>query len=213
LLVGGLLDGGAFGWGGFWMGGLLDGGLLVGGQGWGVLILTLVSRLLGFDQVELGEGAEMGQVWGVVDPYQSPQAEPLVTPGPAQKRVGIAALCWYAMPIFGLGIGAVLMMRVFGRLADDGSADPSRLTGDIARVLLVIAPSVVLGLVGAMKVGLVIWRGECCKRWFFWTSLMLSGIYCFLLFPFGLLVGGGVIAMLLSRRGQFEWKSAKGTGE
>lgn len=146
----------------------------------------------------------------MVDPYQPPETEQNSPQNPqGLKFLAKVGLGLYLAPTFGLAITVVAM---FSTLSANNSADPSALAEEISLALILSLIGPCLGVVGAIILGFCVLDGSLKTRRVFWFMMVISILYCFVVFPFGLSVGGLMIALLLVKREQFVPKSATSIG-
>ncbi len=121
------------------------------------------------------------------------------------KRRVLALLgCWLLLgPLIGM-IGTIVgMLRAFSTLKTAGTPDPTVLAGDISIALLTTLYGLIYGLVGVLLVSLALYRNLNRERWFYRTVITLSFMWCFLLFPLGLIAGIYLIVAFRRRKAEF----------
>ena len=140
-------------------------------------------------------------------PYAPPNSEmdsieiESATQGHQLAKVGIIL---FTGPFWGL-LGTVFsMLRAFGTLSENNNADPSALAHNISLALNAILIGLLVGLPGAILILIALLRSKNRERWFYRWAIILSVIWCLLIFPYGMIVGLPIAILFLMKRSEFK---------
>ncbi len=122
---------------------------------------------------------------------------------PRSKPLAVTGLILYTGPLGGAILTIIAMVRAFGILQVQGTADPSELAAEISLALLSTLYGLAFGLVGLVLVLIALYKNHNREQWFYRNILVLSVIWCFLLFPVGLIPGFIVFFAFYNRRKEF----------
>ena len=148
----------------------------------------------------------MRQHLPVENPYESPeviQESQLPAGSGADLLIARIAIWFYRAPLLAILLTIFFMSSAFGMLAEDGSADPSRLASEISKTLWISVAGLGLGLVGWILALVSFFRPYPKRRPNYWSWIILSAVYAFFGFPVGTICGLFLIAIVLKKRTQF----------
>jgi hypothetical protein len=114
----------------------------------------------------------------------------------------------YTGPIWGLLVTVFTMIRAFNTASDGGevSADMSR---HVSMALNTTTIGIVAGLCGAAMILISVLFSDYRRKWFYSWSIGLSILWCFAVFPMGLIIGIPISILFTSRRREFEEQKGK----
>ena len=110
----------------------------------------------------------------------------------------------FSGPLWGLLGTVVGMILAFNTLSDSGVAAPAEISKHVSFALYTTSIGMLVGLVGGAMILVAIHFTNYRAGWFKSWSIGLAIIWCFALFPFGLIVGIPISILFTSRRGEFE---------
>ena len=97
---------------------------------------------------------------------------------------------------------AMALVSTFEALENSSGADPEMLNLAIFEALMSTVVGLGVGVVGAGLMGVALYQNN-REKWFYKNALVASILWCVLLFPLGLVVGGIMLVVFLKRRSQF----------
>ena len=139
----------------------------------------------------------------MADPYTPPES--VGNPVTSSEmhlllKIGIGL---YLAPLLGFMITIWAIFSSFSTLGEASATSPERLAGEISMALISAIVGSGLGFLGALMMFIALMKGALGNRMVFWIVVSLSAVYCFMVFPFGLIGGGGMIVLLMFRKAQF----------
>ncbi len=108
---------------------------------------------------------------------------------PRSKPLALTGVLFLTAPLFGAVTTVIGMIKAFGVLQVKGAADPEALAGDISIALISTLYGLILGTIGIILVAISLFRNHNREQWFYQSVIILSVIWCILLFPIGLIPG------------------------
>lgn len=109
-----------------------------------------------------------------------------------------------AGPIFGMLGTAIGMIRAFGQLSVGvEQPDTETLAREMSIALYTTLIGVLVSIIGMVIVLVVLYRGKNRRKWFFISSVSISFLVVFMIFPLGLFIGLPVLISVLMKRGEF----------
>lgn len=109
----------------------------------------------------------------------------------------------YSGPVWGTLGTVVGMIRAFDTMDLAGGSDPGILAGDIHFALWTTVAGIVMGIGGVVLILIAFHGLKFRATWFYRWVLALSWVWCFLLFPLGLIFGMSNGILFYTRRGEF----------
>jgi len=108
----------------------------------------------------------------------------------------------YTGPVWGI-LGTIIgMIGAFSTL-QTGDADPAALAQKINIALISTLIGMAVGIIGAILILIVLYKGKSLPLWFFWVTIILSVFWCILHFPFGAIIGAPTGVLFAMRRKEF----------
>lgn len=142
-------------------------------------------------------------------PYTPPNAESASDGSAGGAKGGWVArigLALFAGPVLGM-IGTVIgMVRAFSTLAENSDATSEALASDISVALISMMIGIGLGFVGLILILVALLAIGNREKWFFWCSVILSIIWCLVIFPYGAIVGIPILILFIVKRAEFPAK-------
>lgn len=127
-------------------------------------------------------------------------------PASAKSRgrwLGALGVGLFTGPLWGMAGTVAGMVRAFRTLAENQAASAEALSQNIGFAMLATALGIVVGIVGAVLILVALFVSKNRENWFFWSSVILAGIWCLALFPYGLIVGLPVAFFMVRKRSEF----------
>ena len=99
---------------------------------------------------------------------------------------------------------AIGMMRAFGQLSVGvEQPDAETLAREMSIALYTTLIGVLVSMIGMVIVLVVLYRGKNRRKWFFVSSVSISFLVVFMIFPLGLFIGLPVLISVLMKHGEF----------
>ena len=139
------------------------------------------------------------------NPYHAPSTQIQPAPLPpftSGRRWAILGLLLYCAPFVGAVLTAMALVSTFEALENSSGADPEMLNLAIFEALMSTVVGLGVGVAGAGLMGVALYQNN-REKWFYKNALVASILWCVLLFPLGLVVGGIMLVVFLKRRSQF----------
>lgn len=122
---------------------------------------------------------------------------------PRSKSLALTGVLLLTFPLFGAISVLIALVRAFGILQAAGSADPQALAADISQALISTLIGLVFGLIGLVIVNIALFKRTNRESWFYQSVIVLSVLWCVLLFPLGLIPGVLLFHHFSKRKNEF----------
>lgn len=119
------------------------------------------------------------------------------------KPLALIGVLLLAFPLFGAISVLIGMVKAFGILQAAGSADPEALASDISQALISTLVGLVFGIIGLVMVNIALFKRTNRESWFYQSVIVLSVLWCVMLFPLGLIPGGLLFHHFSKRKNEF----------
>ena len=140
------------------------------------------------------------------DPYAPPQAV-AVSPRPrratAGRRWALLGVGLFTGPVWGKLVSIVWILGAFTTLSESDGGSPEVLAAQVSSALVAMGVGILVGLLGLILILVALLHRGNRERWFFWSAVVISVLWCVLLFPLGCVVGIPVALVFLLLREEF----------
>lgn len=147
---------------------------------------------------------------GMGNLYEPPVSDPEIQTDldlkPRFRKLAVLGTLFLAGPLIGRLVTLLSMINSFSTLSN-GNADPAALASDINSALVATLIGIALGLVGVVLVSLALFQRKNREPWFFRNVVVLSILWCILVFPLGIIVGIYLLIVFLTRKHEFSSKA------
>ncbi len=139
-------------------------------------------------------------------PYAPPRSDAAVAGLDSAKSgrgLAIVGVAFFTGPVWGKLVTVIAIMNAFGRLSSSREASPEALAKDVSSAQMGMLIGLGVGLVGGILMLVALCSLKNREKWFYWSAVAISIIWCLVAFPIGLVVGVPVAAIFVSKRAEF----------
>lgn len=142
----------------------------------------------------------------MTNPYSPPSTKCDITNSPKNansRKLALPGVIFLVGPLMGVAGTAIGLIRAFGQLKS-GTSDPGRLAAEISIALMSLVYGAAVGLLGVVLVSIALYNGSNREPWFLKSVCILAPAWCFVLFPYGVIISIYLYTIFLGRKSEFK---------